>query len=160
MSRAEWGSWAVVVLLAVSLGIRLLPPSGTDFETMPILVPTSLTYEARLREARNQPPGRGGAEAVELAEDLLGEDLLAEGGGGDPRLVAEIEALAEERARLLALRDRRHQLNVALMDVGVEVARRLRPDQWHEVVMHRDARRATAEAATFDRLLARLRGAD
>ena len=155
MDRAELVLWATVALLAAGLGIRLLPPAGTDFESMPILVPTSLTYEAQLRDARHQPPGRGGAEAAELAEAML-----AEGVGADPALAAEIEALRDERARLLVLRDRRHQLNVALMEVGVDVARQLRPDQWRDIVMHRDARRAAADADTFDRLLARLRGAD
>ena len=151
MSRA---AWLVPALLAVALGLRLADRlrAPTTFATMPILTPTSLVYEAQLRQARGQPAGMGGMEAF-----LLAERLLAAPDSIDPALAPELSALAEDRAALLALRDRRHGLNTSMMEVGVEVAARLRPDQWDAIHMRRDALRAEAEAQTFDRLLQRLK---
>ncbi len=149
MSRADavlaWGVVAVLGLALAARGLALRP--GEGFATMPILTPTSLVYEAQLREERGQPAGMGGAEAVAMAEALL-----AAPASSDPAVAAEVEALAQDRAQLLSLRNRRHALNVAMMDVGVEVARRLRPAQWQAVLMGRDQTRAAAEAETFERL--------
>lgn len=150
MSRT---AWLVPALLALALGLRLADRlrAPSAFATMPILTPTSLVYEAQLRQARGQPAGMGGMEAF-----LLAERLLASPASPDPALAAELSALAEDRAALLALRDRRHGLNTAMMEVGVDVASRLSPAQWEAIHMGRDANRARAEADTFDRLLQRL----
>lgn len=147
--------WTTVLLLALALGLRLVAPtrSASGFATLPILTPTSLAYEASMRAQRGQPAGMGGAEALELAQALLSAPPPQ-----DPTLAAEIEALAQERQGLLALRDQRHGLNIRLMDVGVEVARRLTPEQWEAIHMRRDQLKAQAEAATFERLLRRLQG--
>lgn len=147
--------WALVGLLAAGLVLRVLAreAEGTGFATLPILTPTSLPYEAQMRSEAGQPAGQGGAEALALAEQLLAGPAPA-----DPTLLAEVEALAADRAALLELRGRRHALNVRLMDVGVEVARRLEPAQWEAIHMRRDELRGQAEAAVFERALQRLRG--
>ena len=147
-------AWIVPGLLVAALGLRVVAwtHEGSGFATLPILVPTSLEYEARSRQERQQPAGQGGAEAIELADQLLAApDAL------DPSLAPEIEALALDRAQLLELRQQRHRLNVRLMQVGVSVATQLSPAQWDSVNGRRDALKAEAEAGTFDRLLARLR---
>lgn len=147
-------AWVLVALLVLGLGARGLArrAEGSGFATLPILTPTSLPYEATLRADRGQPAGQGGAEALALAEALLAQ------GAQDPALAAEVEALAAERAALLALRNQRHALNIRLMDVGVDVASRLSPEQWQAIHMRRDTLRAQAESAVYGRLLDRLRG--
>jgi hypothetical protein len=147
-------AWALVAALAAGLAARVgaSRARGPGFATLPILTPTSLPYEAAMRADRAQPAGQGGAEALDLAEALLAQGVT------DPALAAQVEALASDRATLLALRNQRHALNIRLMDVGVEVAGRLTAPQWEAIHMRRDTLRAQAEAAVFARLLQRLRG--
>lgn len=145
--------WAVAVVLLVSVvaqGVAMMR-AGPGFATLPIFVPVSLQYEQQLRAQRGQPAARGGEEAFLLAAALLDVDGL------DPALRPQIEALKATRLRLLDARNRRHALNIALMDVGVAVATQLTPAQWDGIHMRRDAIKAEAEAAVFDRLLGELR---
>jgi hypothetical protein len=58
---------------------------------------------------------------------------------------------------MLELRNRRHTLNIALMDVGVAIAKELSPAQWQQVHMQRDALRGRAEADVLERVLNRLK---
>lgn len=144
----SWCLCAVLALLGLRLGALHLRP-GTGFSTLPILIPVSLEHEAAGRGARARAP----------LDTARVEALLArlEAGPVDPSLAPRIEALADDRAALLALRDRRHQLNLALMRRGAVVARLLEPAQWEVVVNHRDAARGEAEAAVLDRVLEGLR---
>jgi hypothetical protein len=144
--------WIVSALLAVACAwqVRSLVATGPSFATLPIFVPVSLEYEQQMRQQRNQPARRGGEEAILLAQALLDEDL-------DPALAPKIDALRQTRAKLLDARGRRHNLNIALMNVGVAVAAELTPAQWDHIHMERDALRARTEAAVFDRLQQKLR---
>ena len=56
------------------------------------------------------------------------------------------------REALLDARNRRHQLNVTLMQAGVRIGRELSPAQWEHVISSRDAVKATEEAQLFDAL--------
>lgn len=142
--------WLLCLLLALTglLQLRLLLQPGTGFSTMPLLVPLSLEHEAAMRQ--------GGPPALDRAQV---EALLAElqATPPDPALAARIQAFADTRAELLALRNRRHQLNVSLMQTGVGVARVLGPEQWEHLLSHRDAVQAEAEAELLDRVLQELR---
>jgi hypothetical protein len=150
--------WVLAGCLAVALGLqlRLLLQRGPGFATLPVFVPASLEHERAMREARGQPAGRGGEEALRAAEALLRAPV-------DPsRAPAQRDALARVRATreaLLQARNRRHALNIALMDMAVEVARDLSPEQWDAIHMRRDALRGKAEAELFSRVEAHLRGA-
>ncbi|MBN1337196.1 MAG: hypothetical protein JXB39_14650 [Deltaproteobacteria bacterium] len=148
--------WIVVGLLALSSAGHawVLLAQERRFAVMPIFVPVSLEHERALREARGQPAGRGGEEAVDLARALEHARL-------DPEVAAAVaprlDALRRDREALLGLRNERHRLNVTLMDVGVAVARELSPEQWDAVHMGRDAARAPADRDLFGRVLDRLR---
>ena len=148
--------WVVATLLAASSAGQawMLVASGPRFAVMPIFVPVSLEHERAMREARGQPAGRGGEEAVDLVRALERERL-------DPAVAAAvapgIEALRLEREELLGLRNERHRLNIALMDVGVAVAGELEPGQWDAVHMGRDAVRAPADRELFERVQRALR---
>jgi hypothetical protein len=117
-------------------------------------VPVSLEWEKQMREQRNQPAGRGGEEAVQLAI-ALGDETFDPAVGA--ALKPKIEALQKTRAQLLDARGRRHYLNIALMDVGVAVTRELTPEQWDRIHMNRDSFKARPEAEVFERLLGKLR---
>ncbi len=145
-------SWALVGVLALSVAGHawLLGRSQPTHAVLPIFVPVSLEHERAMRQALGQPAGRGGEEAVELARALVDVDL-------PPDVAPAVARLRERRLALLALRDRRHQLNVALMNVGVAVGAELTADQWSYVISHRDDLRAVSDAAIFDRVLGGLR---
>jgi hypothetical protein len=145
--------WLVVACLLAScaMSATLLIRRGPGFATLPILVPVSLEHERALRAARGTPAGPT-ADPARLAQALLAAP-------GTPTVRPEdIAALRDARLGLLDARERRHALNVRLMDVGIDVARQLTPAQWDSVHMHRDALRRDADAALFDRLLTKLRG--
>ena len=149
MSRVPLALSVLLAGSAAAHGWVLLhvPPTHA---VLPIFVPVSLEHEARMRGALGQPAGRGGEEAVELARALEGVEVPASAGPA-------LERLKAARLRLLALRDRRHQLNVALMNVGVELGQVLTADQWTVVISHRDTIRAADDGAAFDRVLAGLK---
>ncbi len=153
MSRhAPWILSAILACSCAWQGFALLG-GGSGFTTLPILVPASLEHEQAMRQARGQPPSRGGERAVAIARALERESGL------DPALAAPLTRVRDLRLALLDARGRRHDLNIALMDVGVAVARELTPAQWEVVQARRDAVRAAADAATFERVRARLGGA-
>jgi hypothetical protein len=144
--------WLLCLVLAVSAAGHawMLVRDRPTHAVLPIFVPVSLEHEAGMRAKLGQPARRGGEEAVELARALL--DLPVA-----PEAAPAVERLRATRAHLLALRDRRHQLNVALMNVGVDLGAALTADQWETVFSHRDQIRAKDDAAVFDRLLEHLR---
>ncbi|MEN9784875.1 MAG: hypothetical protein RLZZ299_139 [Pseudomonadota bacterium] len=144
--------WVIAACLAVSCTLTAVPllRRGPGFATLPILVPVSLEHERALRAQRGQP-ATVTEDPARLAQSLLGSPAASRARPGD------VAALRDARLGLLDARERRHVLNVRLMDVGVAVARVLTPAQWDAVHMHRDAVRREAEAALFDRVLQRLR---
>lgn len=149
--------WALCALLLVGNGVlaSLLLVERPTHETLPLFVPVSLEYEKGLRTERSQPAGRGGEEATMVADLLEGMEL-------DPATRAAIAphvlALGEARQRVLTLRNERHQLNVALMGVGVELGTTLDERQWDIVQRGRDAVRGKDDAAVFERLRVELGG--
>lgn len=124
-------------------------PPASGLETLPIFVPASLEVEALMRTERGQAAGRGGLEAADLARALLQERFDDETAS---RLTQPLARLRAARHALLDARDRRHQLNVTLMQAGVRIGRELTPPQWTHVISSRDAVKATEEAALFDAL--------
>lgn len=144
--------WLLIAALCASAAgqAALLTRGGSGFATLPIFVPASLKYEQQLRAERRQPAASGGADAAALIEALQSDPAAA---SVAPQL-ARIRAL---RASLLDARNRRHALNIRMMDVGVAVARELRPAQWDAIHMNRDGLRARSELASYDRLLEKIR---
>lgn len=151
--RWGWGLLAVLVALAGFQGAALSLGRPTH-ALLPIFVPVSLEHEQGMREARAQPAGRGGEEAVDLARRIAALDLAPDPAAA---LAPRIERMKALRAELLAARDERHRLNTRMMEVGVELGKVLTPAQWEELLSGRDAARARADAELFDRVLAGLR---
>ena len=155
MSRVtSWSLFSLLLIGVLAQGTTLWRGQrGSGFATLPIFVPVSLEYERTLRQRRGQPAGQGGEEALHLVQALQEMDL-------DPttraRVAPLVERLKTARSELLAARERRHGLNIALMDVGVALARQLDPAQWDHIHMHRDALREAQEMEAFERLLQRL----
>jgi hypothetical protein len=153
--KLERGLASLCAVLLAGNGVLtiLLLRERPSHETLPLFVPVSLEYEKAMRTARSQPAGRGGEEATAVAEVLATMDL-------DPATKAAItphvEALGLARQRVLALRNERHQLNVALMEVGTELGATLTERQWDIVERGRDAVRAEEDAAVFERLRQKL----
>ncbi|MCB9742387.1 MAG: hypothetical protein H6741_06240 [Alphaproteobacteria bacterium] len=155
MSRALTGLSVALLGLACLGQLGFALRTGPDHATLPIFVPASLKYERAMRSERSQPAALGGQEAELLANHLLqpGRDL-----GEDPRLAERIAAMKATRARILELRNQRHALNVANMNLGVELAQELTPAQWDHVQSNRDQLRAEAEFRSYDRLLEQVQG--
>lgn len=157
MSRLPW---VVVGLLLVSCGVELgmLLADPPTHATLPIFVPVSLEMERGMRAQRGQPAGRGGEEAMQVVKALEAVDPATLDDASRSALVTALGTMAQTRAKLLDARNRRHQLNVTLMNVGVDVADELDAAQWDAVQSRRDALRADDDAAVFERVLARLGG--
>lgn len=145
-------AWPLIGLLfASAIGQAIaLRQGGSGFATLPIFVPASLKYEQQLRADRNEPAGKGGGDAAALAQVLLNDPAAAS-------VAPQLAQLRELRAQLLDARNRRHALNIRMMDVGVAVARELSPAQWDAIHMNRDGLRARSELASYDRLLEKIR---
>jgi hypothetical protein len=150
--RVAWALCAVLtVLIAAQAWHRF---GGPRFATMPILVPVTPEFEDAARARRGLSASRGVEEALTLASRIEPGKLAAE----DRALVRDaLPALEAAQARLLALRERRHALNIRLMEAGVEMTSVLTPAQWDKVHMNRDSVRAQADVTTFDRLRAALK---
>ena len=154
-------SRVLVLLLTLSClaNLAVISRSGPQHSTLPIFVPASLAYEQQLRQDRDQPAGQGtGREAAELVqwiqEGLQEQPLDA---ATRARLAPQLLALRDTRAELLEARNRRHALNVAMMQLGVALGRELTPAQWDQVHMSRDLLRAREELLLYDSLLEELR---
>jgi hypothetical protein len=155
MRRAvPWLVAALFGVLGAAHGVAIALDGRSGFATLPILIPVSLGYERAMRAERNQPSGTGGDDAMAVLAAIDGVQV-------DPAsreaLATRVAALRASEAHLLDLRNRKHALNTRLMNVGVEVARELSPEQWSAVVMQRDAIRAKVEDPVFARLLEKLR---
>lgn len=151
-ARAAWIVCAVAAGGAAVSAWMLLAEPPTH-QTLPIFVPVTLEMERAMRARRGQPAGPGGEEAVRLADALVTEPL---DGVDAAALAAHIATLRDQRAALLALRDQRHALNTALMQVGADVGLALTAEQWDGVHMRRDQLRVDGDEAVFERLLTRL----
>lgn len=149
MKRLPWLLVGVLTLSVVA-HLWMLGRSQPTHTVLPIFVPVSLEHEKAMRARLGQPAGRGGEEAVELARALLDVPVPA-------TLGPTLERLRTTRLALLKLRDQRHQLNVALMNVAVAVGSELSAAQWDHVISHRDTLRAVEDGAVFDRLLGALK---
>lgn len=147
--RWGWGLAALFAALTAGQAAVLLAGRETH-AVLPIFVPVSTEHERAMREQRGQPPGRGGEEAVEAVQRV---ERMALDPATAAAVAPHVERLKTLRAELLAARDERHRLNTRMMEVGVELGRVLTPEQWEEVVSKRDAVRARADAALFDRVL-------
>lgn len=151
----RWGWGLVALLAALTTGQAAVLLAGRETHAvLPIFVPVSAEHERTMREARGQPPGRGGEEAVEAVRRV---ERMAVDPATAAAVAPQVERLKALRLELLAARDERHRLNTRMMEVGVELGRVLTPEQWEEVVSKRDAVRARADAALFDRVLAGMR---
>lgn len=148
---SERTGWILVFFLLISLAGQgwMLLHRGSGFSTLPIFVPVSLEYEKQLRNSRQQPASRSGDQLMALAQSLEQSTLPPEVAA---RLKPSLDALFKTRLQLLEARNRRHTLNIALMDVGIQITHRLRPEQWEKIHMRRDALRAKAESEVFERL--------
>lgn len=147
--------WLVVGLLAAGTACSAWAALRAEptHTTLPIFTPVSLEMERALRGQRNQPAGRGGEEALALAQALADEPLDTTTAAAIAPELAHLEAT---RIHLLGLRDERHALNTRLMQVGVELGGLLDAAQWDAVLMRRDALRVDGDAAVFDRVLRRV----
>lgn len=143
------------VLLAGNLALGgLLLRERPTHDTLPLFVPVSLEYERALR-AGHKGAGHGGEEATAVAK-LLSEMTLDN--ATKAAIGPHVQALGDARQRVLALRNERHQLNVALMQVGAALGTTLDAAQWDIVQRGRDAVRAEDDAAVFERLREQLGG--
>ena len=131
----------------LALGALLLRERPTH-ETLPLFVPVSLEYERAL-QATHKSTGHGGEEAATVAKLLSGFTL---DDATKAAIAPHVQALGDARQRVLALRNERHQLNVALMQVGAALGTTLDAAQWDIVQRGRDAVRAKDDAAVFERL--------
>ena len=74
--------------------------------------------------------------------------------GMDPTKVSKTDyaQFVADRLRMLELRNRRHALNVQLMEAGVGILETLTPEQWEFIQSQRDSIQATHETKEMEKL--------
>lgn len=135
--------WLLALLMGiqlVTLGKLIFPETEVRVKTMPILTPVSLEYEQAFR-AGEEPAN---LHAIMDAVRHVNPDRVSK---------AEYEQFVADRQQMLVLRNQRHELNVRLMQSGVELLQTLTPEQWEFVQSQRDAIQAKHEAMYMERLL-------
>ena len=132
----------LIVALLIAITLQLLPYfSGKDsFEVMPIFTPVSLQYEEVLQEG-NVPEKNPDILEVVGQLDLENTDLK------------DVQKLKNERAAMLKLRNERHELNILMMNNGIEVLGELSPEQWSFVQSNRDAIQERIELDILEKMI-------
>ena len=141
-------SAALVGLLSMQLLFRQFRP--TSFSILPIFTPTSLDYETKMRENRDQKEGYTPLPAIQSMDYLLATE----------RLTIEdsvlIDRLQQSREELLSLRQERHGLNIEMMDFAIELTQILNAAQWDFIQSNRDSLQAEVELEAYERVLDQL----
>lgn len=116
----------VALLIVFTLQLKPYFSEKTSFEVMPIFTPVSLQYEKVLLEGRSPEKSPDILKVVGQL-DLKNTDLK------------DVQNLKKERSAMLKLRNERHELNILMMNNGIEVLGELSPEQWSFVQSNRDA---------------------
>lgn len=135
----------LIVALLIAITLQLIPYfSGKDsFEVMPIFTPVSLQYEEVLQEG-DVPEKNPDILEVVGQLDLENTDLK------------DVQKLKNERAAMLKLRNERHELNILMMNNGIEVLGELSPEQWSFVQSNRDAIQERIELDILEKMIQNL----
>ena len=136
---------ALVLCLVVQWFPRLQP--DIQFSTMPIFTPVSLQYE---KELRNGEPPLNIRQAMSILPQL--ENLALQGNIRQQDLLK----FKEDRKRMLDLRNKRHELNIEMMELAVAIVGHLSEEQWQVIQSQRDALQAEVEMEIFDQALRKL----
>ncbi len=148
--------WFLALVLSATVALQLMERCevATGFSTMPILSPVSPEIESALRKSRGQGTPVNPRRAVRIVQAIESDKALE--GSARKTVGKYLDRAIQTLAALRRARDRRHGLNVEMMEVGVQVSSRLTPAQWASVHLHRDSRDGAAEVQTLERLRARL----
>ena len=141
-----------LVALLLCLVVQWLPrmQPGVQFSTMPIFTPVSLQYE---KELRNGEAPLNIREAMSILPQL--ERLASQGNIRQQDLLK----FKEDRKTMLELRNKRHELNIEMMELAVAIVSDLSKAQWDVIQSQRDALQAEVEMEMFDDALRRLKSA-
>ena len=141
-----------LIALLLCLVVQWLPrmQPGVQFSTMPIFTPVSLQYE---KELRNGEAPLNIREAMSILPQL--ERLASQGNIRQQDLLK----FKKDRNTMLELRNKRHELNIEMMELAVAIVSDLSKEQWDVIQSQRDALQAEVEMEMFDDALRRLKSA-
>ena len=127
------------------LSLRFSPQN--HLSVMPIFTPVSLQYEKQMRQGEQPLDIR---QAMEIVKELDEQENIPNVNKQD------LVALKETRVKMLEFRNRRHELNIDMMHLAVEVVQILHQPQWDIIQSQRDSIQAKVEIQAFDQLLQKL----
>ena len=136
---------ALVLCLMVQWLARLQPQ--LHFSTMPIFTPVSLQYEKELREGQAPLNIRQAMSILPHLERLALQGTIRQ---------QDLLKFKENRKKMLDLRNKRHQLNIEMMELAVDIVGDLSKEQWEIIQSQRDALQAEVEMEIFDSALRKL----
>jgi hypothetical protein len=138
----------IVCLVCCFLGQLILRFSPQEhFSVMPIFTPVSLQYEKQMR---------GGEQPLNIRQAMRILERLEQQQINGKVQEQDLLALQKTRLQMLEYRNRRHELNIEMMHLAVEVVQVLNQQQWEVIQSQRDAIQAKIELQTFDNLLRKL----
>ena len=148
--------WVLSVILGGTLALQFMArgDAKTGFSTLPILSPVSPELESVMRKQRGQQTPVSPRRAAQIMQAIGAEESLSQ--AVRTAAAKQLQNATHTIGGLRSLRDERHGLNVAMMNVGVEIASELTPVQWAHIHMHRDVRDGLAELDTLRRVRTQL----
>lgn len=153
---SKLGPWILVLILGATLALQYTAcsVSETGFSTLPILSPVSPELERVMRKQRGQQTPVSPRRATQIMEAIGADEGLEQ--AAREAASKQLQNATHSIGGLRTLRDERHGLNVAMMNVGVDIASELTPAQWSHIHMHRDVRDGLAELDTLKRVRTQL----
>jgi hypothetical protein len=135
----------LIAALLIAIILQLTPYflERTSFEVMPIFTPVSLQYEKMLQEGKSPEES---PDILEVVQRLDFENT-------DPK---DVKELKEQRRIMLSLRNERHELNIKMMNNGIEVLGELSPEQWSFVQSNRDAIQQKIELDVLEKTIQKI----
>ena len=133
----------VLIALSVCLILQWIPrfQERMYFSTMPIFTPVSLQYEKQMRNGEEPLNIRQAMSILPRLEDLVRQGKVRE---------KDLLKFKEDRQKMLDLRNKRHELNIEMMELAVDIVGELTTEQWEIIQSQRDALQAEVEMAIFD----------
>ncbi len=138
-----FGLGVLLILQCIILwSVCTIPQSDTA--VLPILTPVSLEYEKAYRSG--EPP-------VDIHQMM--DRIQQVQPTSSPENSIEVRNFISDRKQMLELRNRRHELNIELMNAGIELISMLNDDQWSLVQSQRDRVKLDKEESLMEELLLR-----
>ena len=133
----------LLLIVQIMVLIKVVSVPESDEAILPILTPVSLDYE---RSYRDVPA----VDIHKMIQEIHQIQPTSNSIG-----LESVEQFVSDRKKMLELRNQRHNLNIKLMNSGIQLITLLDEKQWNWVQSQRDRVQSNQEADSMENLLIR-----